>query len=1080
MNVLFVSQCQKRALTETRRILDQFAERRGARTWQTPITAQGLDTVRRALKRSARRNTAVACHWIRRKNHSELVWIVGNASRFNEDGAVPTNTTKRDVLRMQDENDWHTARDIRLLTEIAALFHDFGKANAAFIAKLRSSKPIADAYRHEWVSLRMFEAFVGKRTDSAWLEELASGSYSEDWLSHVVRDDLPSKTVSPFAKGCLPPLAAMIGWLIVSHHRLPVSRENRLRSETLSRLPLGITSSWNGARAESIDEDKAACWEFPHGSPMLSVQWRKSASKVATRMLDRPSLLTTNWLENPYVSHLSRLSVMLADHYYSSQPASPSLGDANFPVFANTDRKTRALKQRLDEHLIGVANHGANVARTLPRLQELLPRIARHKGFVRRTKIARFRWQDKAYDLAASLQMRSEAQGFFGVNMASTGCGKTLANGRIMYGLADPKLGARFSIALGLRTLTLQTGQAYRERLALNDDDLAIMVGGAAVRDLYALNNPVATEFEMSGSESSEEFLGQSAYVHFAGALPHGSLSKWLANSPDASKLLAAPILVSTIDHLMPATEGTRGGRQIAPMLRLLSSDLVLDEPDDFGIEDLPALSRLVHWAGLLGSRVLLSSATLPPSMVRGLFAAYLAGRTSFQANRGIPGQGVSVWCAWFDEFRCSSSEHSQDTSFSETHLQFALKRTQQLAKKPQRRKAIIKPLVDGAASLDKDELREGMALTLLATAKELHKKHHSLDPHGDKRVSFGLIRMANIDPIIDVAESLLGLAAGANTRVHICCYHSRHPLLVRSRIEAELDQLLNRAQENRIFDATSSLRPYLSSGDEQDHLFIVLASPVAEVGRDHDYDWAIIEPSSVRSIIQLAGRIRRHRDGACKEPNIVLLNTNLKHVEGRSVAFSRPGFESKYFPLKSHDLGVILTSEQLQQIDSRPRLVERPEPTPRRNLVDLEHEQLAAKMLGTVPKVLGVNRWWTTQAMLSGQLQREEPFRYDPVGSELFVLTIEDGEHTPVLNQIDDLGELVRSTNLMTEHTPSLGTGIGFWGTRSYAEALEELSERIDMSTARCARRFGTVALPKDNEQGWLYSQHLGFRRTR
>ena len=42
MNVLLVSQCNKRALAETRRILDQFAERRGERTWQTPITMEGL------------------------------------------------------------------------------------------------------------------------------------------------------------------------------------------------------------------------------------------------------------------------------------------------------------------------------------------------------------------------------------------------------------------------------------------------------------------------------------------------------------------------------------------------------------------------------------------------------------------------------------------------------------------------------------------------------------------------------------------------------------------------------------------------------------------------------------------------------------------------------------------------------------------------------------------------------------------------------------------------------------------------------------------------------------------------------
>ena len=33
-------------------------------------------------------------------------------------------------------------------------------------------------------------------------------------------------------------------------------------------------------------------------------------------------------------------------------------------------------------------------------------------------------------------------------------------------------------------------------------------------------------------------------------------------------------------------------------MLRLMSSDLVLDEPDDFDQSDLPALTRLVHWAG--------------------------------------------------------------------------------------------------------------------------------------------------------------------------------------------------------------------------------------------------------------------------------------------------------------------------------------------------------------------------------------------------------------------------------------------------------------------------------------------------
>ena len=133
MNILLISQCSRNALTETRRILDQFAERRGDRSWQTAITQQGLDTLYRLLRKTARKNTAVACHWIRGKDHSELLWVVGDARQFNARGATPTDTTQRDILRTHDENDWHAGEDIRLLAQLAALFHDLGKANEALI-----------------------------------------------------------------------------------------------------------------------------------------------------------------------------------------------------------------------------------------------------------------------------------------------------------------------------------------------------------------------------------------------------------------------------------------------------------------------------------------------------------------------------------------------------------------------------------------------------------------------------------------------------------------------------------------------------------------------------------------------------------------------------------------------------------------------------------------------------------------------------------------------------------------------------------------------------------------------------------
>src|ERR1700722_7150939 len=105
MKVMFVSQCSKNALVETRRIIDQFAERKGDCVWQTHITEHGLETVKKLLKFTARKNTAVACHLLRGRQQTELLWVVGNARKFNQEGSVPTNITGKDVLRADDEND---------------------------------------------------------------------------------------------------------------------------------------------------------------------------------------------------------------------------------------------------------------------------------------------------------------------------------------------------------------------------------------------------------------------------------------------------------------------------------------------------------------------------------------------------------------------------------------------------------------------------------------------------------------------------------------------------------------------------------------------------------------------------------------------------------------------------------------------------------------------------------------------------------------------------------------------------------------------------------------------------------------
>lgn len=1085
MNILLISQCNKNALKETRRVLDQFAERKGERTWQTGITLQGLDTLRRMLRKRARKNTAVACHWIRGKDHTELLWIVGDAARFNAQGAVPTNTTSRDILRREDENDWHSAEDIRLLAALAALLHDLGKSNATFQKKLKSRKPQADPFRHEWISLRLFQAFVGDDDDRGWLLRLAELPDQPDlgWMDSIP-DDAPERTPrSPFKR--LPPLARAVGWLIVSHHRMPANRpakREEVSPKSLNRLPGGIVAPWCGSRLDLEQELINGCRRFNQGLPFQSAAWRERVRRFAKRILERDRLLAGEaLLDNTFLLHTARLLLMLADHHYSSLEgdARTKSGDPSYPLLANTTR-TGAPNQPLDEHLIGVETATGRLAHLLPRLERDLPRIARHKGFKRRSANPRFKWQDKAFDLAGGLREKARADGFFGINMASTGRGKTLANGRILYALADPVRGARFTMALGLRTLTLQTGSVYRDRLGLGPDDLAVLVGGGAVKRLHERNQEPAPE-ESRGQESAEALLPENSYVHFEGALGETLLGGWLAKTRGASALVQAPILCCTIDHLMPATEGVRGGRQIAPMLRLLSSDLVLDEPDDFGLEDLPALSRLVHWAGLLGSRVLLSSATLPPALVEALFDAYRGGRAIFQANRGEPGRPLNICTAWFDEFRADAGNHGEIGGFMEQHRAWVEKRVHRLrGGAPEiRQRAAIKPF-SGTPGPD---LPVQAAEQIRASIEELHAAHGNPDPATGVRVSFGLVRLANIDPLIDITRALMETPPRSGLRLHLCCYHSRHPLLVRSNLERRLDRLLQRHDEEAVFH-DPEIRAILSRHPQDDHIFLVLATPVAEVGRDHDYDWAVVEPSSMRSIIQLAGRVRRHRKGACpaEQPNIHLLQTNLKALGGRAkAAYCRPGFEeADHFLLETHDLAQLLTEDQLAVIDAAPRILERPDPQPGRNLADLEQAHLRAVLLGDARgSKAPASRWWTTRAPLSGELQRVSPFRYDPQGRVRFAFLLDEDTDGVNFCRLEDDGCFTERDKLLEWAQWHPAEGADIWMEMDYAAQLLEIAQETDRPPDTCGRDFGYVDLPlQDEDRGWTYHPALGFRR--
>lgn len=114
------------------------------------------------------------------------------------------------------------------LVGTAALFHDWGKASDFFQQKLRAFSQTKDPYRHEWISCQMLAAVaaISKDTedDDAWMRLFLEDKLKEKSLQRILKErgnivnQLPS----------MPPVMRLLAWLILSHHRLPGTKNDEL------------------------------------------------------------------------------------------------------------------------------------------------------------------------------------------------------------------------------------------------------------------------------------------------------------------------------------------------------------------------------------------------------------------------------------------------------------------------------------------------------------------------------------------------------------------------------------------------------------------------------------------------------------------------------------------------------------------------------------------------------------------------------------------------------------------------------------------------------------------------------------
>lgn len=1095
MMVTFVSQCGKKALNRTRRVLDSFADRIGDNTWQTVITQEGLGAVKKLLRKTASKNTAVACHRMRSRKRIELVWVVGQRNKFSSQGVVPVNTTKRSILKNHWENDWHYLPLIKSLTALAALFHDWGKSSEFFQTKLQENKKSGDPLRHEWISILFFNAFVNGESDEQWLDRLMNGEITADNLKQLVGENNNKK---PLAE--LPNAASFVSWLVVTHHRLPEPEKDEYfgkECNDFTKIFKVIKQNWgyeNKFEDCEFEQNLKRCFDYPKGLPSDSASWLRQAKRNARKLRECLPLLDES-IENGswrLVLHYARLSLMLGDHYYSSlEPDSKKrLKIKELDLFANTDQTTRQttrkLKQSLDEHLVGVTRQAVRTAHLLPAFEGTHDELERafDTTALKRKSPACFRWQDVAVTRIIKWRdgiekLNSSHFGFFAVNMASTGKGKTFANAKIMRALSVDKESLRFVLALGLRTLTLQTGDEYRARVGLENDQLAVLIGSRAIMDLHNKNKAENHQQTDAGTGSESQELLLDNEVHFENELPEGDLKTVLSNKK-ARKFLFAPVLSCTIDHLMAATETRRGGRYILPFLRLMSSDLVIDEIDDFTGKDLIAIGRLIHLAGMLGRKVMISSATIPPDLAEGYYNAYQAGWKTFARMRNYR---TTVGCAWVDEFTTQTGNAECIEDYKSQHQRFIDKRIKELEKQPAKRKANIVPCKPDSDEKCTEEGARHFAFPIIQKSiLDMHEQCHVIEAQSGKRVSFGVVRVANITPCVELTRYLLDADWPDTVEIRAMAYHSQQVLLMRHEQEKHLDEVLKRNEGEQCVFKNTVIKNHLKNINSKDIIFILVATPVEEVGRDHDFDWAVVEPSSCRSIIQLAGRVLRHREIAATTSNIALLQYNLKGMLCKDKpVFCRPGYETRENRLDTHDLEQLVDGQALgERVDAQSRIKRSKTLNPTKSLVDLEHEtihQLLTNYCSKGPETL--QGWLTGCWWLTAIPQHYVRFRKSHPQDTLFLVpNCNDDDFT--FCEKNAFGQERRYKSFEKDENLSEKARARLWLLRDYGSLLDKIENK---SSEEAALIYGEINLPiyggDRQDLSFTYSSQFGLVKS-
>ena len=782
IEVSFISLCQNESHKRYSQILDRFAIRRGEKTWFTRTTYNILNKFIEKLKEKTDEETSIAVY-IHNKKETKLYSIIGE-NLFNYiDNAIPVSYSKKLHYHLKNKNKIYDL--VEPVLYLSSLFHDIGKNNNSFQEKIRKrNSNTRDVIRHDLASLLIL---TNNELSEMFLDNNLKGINlnQEKYIDNTI-----DYLFGLFQKDIFT-LKDIINFTILTHHKSFIFSKRR-RRYLKKDLKREILENFTDGT-----ENKCLIFNNFDFSYIEKVEELKDIYKN-----DLIIEINKNDFINIYL--LTRTLLMFADHYASTKKLNNKITESM--ILANKE-------QRLESHLLEVYKESKNI------YNELLIKnyTKKTKIILEESKIEKFKWQDKATEFIKN-NTDNKKDVLFVINNAQTGAGKTIGNIKILNAFTKNK--NRFNFLFPMRNLSVQTFNVFAKELNIDKKDLALIIG-----------------YDEDKEEKAKEDTNTTEYIYTQ------TLQKQYDRNKNYKDLFEKPAIIGTFDYLMKAVENKKS-KYLLPFVRLFTSDLIIDEIDNFSLGDLKAITRFFFIAGILGRNIILSSATLTYPLIETILRAYKRGFEIFNKNNP-------------KELKILGINNITDPCFlnNENDIETFLSKTNEIIKK----------------SESKVHFNIKKEFNIEDILKNIYKFHNNFcQSFENKKFSMGFIKFYHLSDLFKNYKSFLehlNENKKNNYKIVTLFFHSKDFESIKEEKEQLLYSILQKKDKKYLEKFYNLIKDY----QEENIIFLLFTTPILEIGKDLDFDFGISEYTSLMDIIQTAGRVRRHRNQQVKKNNFII-----------------------------------------------------------------------------------------------------------------------------------------------------------------------------------------------------------------